>query len=58
MNEESTLEEIEAIDKGLSTASDHNLQVEVVLFALHIVKKNPKIAISRAMELAVNEWIK
>lgn len=53
-----SLNEWEAIDHALKGASEFDLQVEVVWYALKAMKENPRLTIEEAMDIGFNEWVK
>ena len=42
----------------LKNASEHGMEVEVVMYALKYMKENPLLTIEEAITLGYNEWIK
>lgn len=57
-NKLTTVEEMELIGKGLDTALEFGLEVEVIYQALLAMKKDPTISPVEAMVLGVAEWVK
>ena len=53
-----SLREWESISEALRGASEFDLQVEVVWFALKAVKENPQLTIEEAINIGFDEWIK
>lgn len=52
------IEAMDAVKNGLEIASEYNLEVEVVVFAMKALKENNKLTISEAMSIGIDEWIK
>lgn len=52
------LDEFEAIQIALKGASEFDLQVEVVWYALRYMKENPRLSIEEAIDLGFKEWVK
>jgi hypothetical protein len=57
-NKLTTEQEMEVIDKGLDTAIQFGLEVEVIYHALCAMKKTPTISPAEAFIFGVAEWIK
>lgn len=57
-NKLTTVEEMELIGKGLDTALEFGLEVEVIYHALLAMKKDPTISPVEAFVLGVAEWVK
>ena len=55
---DTTLEEMELISKGLDTALEFGLEVEVIYFALNAMKADTTLTPSQAFYYGVAEWIK
>jgi hypothetical protein len=55
---EETIKELSYVDHLLKLAEVHNLEAEVVVFALKVMKENPSLTIEQAMALGYEEWIK
>lgn len=53
-----SLDEFEAIQNALKGASEFDLQVEVVWYALKAIKENPRLTIEEAIEIGFKEWVK
>ena len=53
-----SLDEFEAIQNALKGASEFNLEVEVVWYALKYMKENPRLTIEEAINLGFKEWVK
>jgi len=53
-----SLNEFEAIQIALKGASEFNLEVEVIWYALKYMKENPLLTIEEAINLSYNEWVK
>ena len=53
-----TINEFEAIQTALKGASEFDLQVEVVWYALKAMKENSRLSIEEAIEEGFKEWIK
>lgn len=51
-------EEMEIISKGLDTALQFGLEVEVIYQALQAMKKSPEISPAEAFVFGVAEWVK
>ena len=51
-------EEMEVIGKGLDTALQFGLEVEVIYQALLAMKKDPTISPVEAMVFGIDEWVK
>lgn len=51
-------EEMEVIGKGLDTALQFGLEVEVIYQALLAMKKDPTISPVEAMVFGIAEWVK
>jgi predicted RNA methylase len=51
-------EEMELIGRGLDTALQFGLEVEVIYQALLAMKKDPTISPVEAMVFSVAEWVK
>ncbi len=46
------------IDKGLDTAIQFGLEVEVIYYALKTMKENPQLTPAEAFVFGVAEWVK
>ena len=55
---EETIKELSYVDHLLKLAEYHNLESEVVVFALKSMKNNPSLTIEEAMALGYEEWVK
>lgn len=53
-----SLDEFEAIQTALKGASEFNLEVEVVWYALKAMKENPRLSIEEAIKIGFEEWVK
>lgn len=53
-----SLNEFEAIQSALKGASEFNLEVEVVWYALKAMKENPLLTIEEAIAVGFEEWVK
>jgi len=51
-------EQKDIIDKGLDTAIQFGLEVEVIYYALKAMKENPKLTPAEAFVFGVAEWVK
>jgi predicted RNA methylase len=51
-------EQKDIIDKGLDTAIQFGLEVEVIFYALKAMKENPKLTPAEAFVFGVAEWVK
>jgi len=51
-------EQKDIIDKGLDTAIQFGLEVEVIYYALKAMKDNPKLTPAEAFVFGVAEWVK
>lgn len=52
------IDEFEAIQIALKGASEFDLQVEVVWYALKAMKENSRLSIEEAINIGFNEWVK
>lgn len=52
------LNEWEVIQQALKDASEFDLQVEVVWYALKAMKENPLLTIEEAIFIGLKEWVK
>lgn len=50
--------QMEVIDTMLDAAIEHQLEVEVIYFALKSMKENPTLSPAEAFVLGVTEWVK
>lgn len=50
--------ELEAIGNMLDVALEYGYEVEVIYYALKMMKENPKLNPVEAFTLGVTEWIK
>jgi predicted RNA methylase len=57
-NKLTTEQEIEIISKGLDTALEYGLEVEVIYQALQAMKKDPTQSPAEAFIFGVSEWVK
>jgi hypothetical protein len=55
---EETIKELSYVDHLLKLAEVHNLEAEVVVFALKSMKEDPLLSIEEAMALGYEEWVK
>ena len=55
---EETIKELSYVDHLLKLAEYHNLEAEVVVFALKAMKSDPLLSVEEAMALGYEEWIK
>jgi hypothetical protein len=55
---EEAIKELSYVDHLLKLAEVHNLEAEVVVFALKSMKSDPLLSIEEAMALGYEEWIK
>ena len=55
---EEAIKELSYVDHLLKLAEVHNLEVEVVVFALKSMKENPSLTIEQAMDIGYEEWVK
>ena len=49
---------LDIVEHVLHEASDYGITAQVVTWALKLIKENPKLDISDAMVLALEEWLK
>lgn len=52
------LKEFRAVEIALKEAINEGLEVEVVVFALKVMKENPSLSIEEAIFAGYEEWIK
>jgi hypothetical protein len=57
-NKLTTEQEVEIISKGLDTALEYGLEVEVIYQALQAMKKDPTQSPAEAFIFGVSEWVK
>ena len=57
-NTKVTHEDINAVHFYLREADAHDLQPEVVAYALKFMKEDPNLSIQSAIALGASEWIK
>jgi len=55
---EETIKELSYVDHLLKLAEYHNLEAEVVVFALKAMKNNPSLTIEEAIDAGYEEWVK
>ena len=55
---EETIKELIYVDHLLKLAEVHNLEAEVVVFALKSMKEDSLLSIEEAMALGYEEWVK
>ena len=55
---EETIKELIYVDHLLKLAEYHNLEAEVVVFALKSMKSDPLLSVEEAMALGYEEWVK
>ena len=55
---EETIKELSYVDHLLKLAEYHNLEAEVVVFALKAMKEDPLLSIEEAISLGFEEWVK
>ena len=55
---EETIKELIYVDHLLKLAEVHNLEAEVVVFALKSMKEDPLLSIEEAIALGYEEWVK
>ena len=53
-----TDEDINTVSLCLKGAMEHNLETEVVLFALKAMKEDKSLTIAQAISEGFNEWVK
>ena len=51
-----TYNQMEAIKEALELAKKHNLETEVMCWAMKNLKANPKISIEEALRRGLKEW--
>ena len=49
---------LDIVEHVLNEARDLGCEVEIVTYALKIMKENPKLQISDAIIASINEWVK
>jgi len=52
------IEKWETVNTALKNASQYDLQVEVVIYALQYMKENPSLTVEQAITMGYDEWIK
>ena len=55
---EEAIKELSYVDHLLKLAEGYNLEAEVVVFALKVMKENPSLTIEQAMDIGYEEWVK
>jgi hypothetical protein len=55
---EEAIKELSYVDHLLKLAEVHNLEAEVVVFALKSMKEDSLLSIEEAMALGYEEWVK
>lgn len=50
--------QLDAIDKLLGKAIEHEMEVEVIYYALKYAKEHPEVSPAEAFLLGVTEWVK
>jgi hypothetical protein len=55
---EEAIKELSYVDHLLKLAETHNLEAEVVVFALKSMKEDPLLSIEEAISLGFEEWVK
>lgn len=58
MEEENTMQQMDAIKEAIQIASPHELELEVILWAMKALQSNPKLTITEALDVGLDEWIK
>jgi len=56
LENEQTLEEIDHIGDCLKDAKAYGLELEVITWALKIMKRNPELSVKQAFSAAMAEW--
>ena len=51
-----SLEDLDLVGKVFHRASRYNLEIEVILWSLYYMKKNPKATIEEALSAGLQEW--
>lgn len=50
------MEELDTVQYVLDLAGEHNLQAEVITFALIAMKNNNKLSVEEALREGLSEW--
>lgn len=58
MDGEEITKSMDVVASALHEAAKHNLQIEVVTWALKYMKEDPTISIEEAITMGLNEWVK
>ncbi len=51
-----TVEDLELVYNVLEEAKKHNLESEVMLYAIYFMRENPKSSIAEVLGMAMMEW--
>lgn len=56
--EDNIVGQMDAISDLLDIAIEHELEVEVIYYALQYAKENPELTPAEAFQLGITEWVK